>query len=72
MNLKLFTVFLLFLFVASCAPKQAIKQEEQPAPPAAEELILPDISQKKVVQEEKQLVVEGRERQRGTVRHAQL
>jgi general secretion pathway protein D len=58
MNFKLFTVFLLFLFVASCAPKQAIKQEEQPAPMPAEELVLPDISEKKVIQEEKQPVVQ--------------
>jgi len=39
MNLKLFAVFFLFLFVTSCAPKQALQQEEQPPalPPAAEQ-----------------------------------
>jgi len=37
MNFKLLTVFLLFLFAASCAPKQAVKQEEPPAAPAEEQ-----------------------------------
>ncbi len=54
MNFKLPAVFLLFLLVVSCAPKQAIKQEEQLIPPtAAEGLILPDIEQKKEMKEEK-------------------
>jgi general secretion pathway protein D len=56
MNLKLCAVFLLFLFVASCAPKQTVKQVEQPvvAPPAAEEIKLPDVDRKKEAIEEKQ------------------
>lgn len=54
MNFRPFVVFLLFLLVTSCAPKQAIKQEEQLIPPpTAEELILPDIEQKKEMEEEK-------------------
>ena len=36
------TVVLLFLFVTSCAPKQAVKQEEQTiTPPPAEEATTP-------------------------------
>jgi type II secretory pathway component GspD/PulD (secretin) len=54
MNLKLLTVFLLFLFITSCAPKQAVKQEEQPpAPLQTEELKTPDNAQKKEILEEK-------------------
>ncbi|RPI35573.1 MAG: hypothetical protein EHM54_07860, partial [Nitrospiraceae bacterium] len=56
MNLKLCAVFLLFLCVTSCAPKQTVKQVEQPvvAPPAAEEIKLPDVDRKKEAIEEKQ------------------
>lgn len=54
MNFKLFTVFLLFILVTSCAPKQAIKQEDQPTtPPPAEELILPDINHNQEIKDEK-------------------
>jgi general secretion pathway protein D len=50
MNFKLCAVFLLFLSVTSCAPKQTVKQVEQAVtPPQAEELKLPDIDQKKEV-----------------------
>jgi general secretion pathway protein D len=54
MKCKLLMVFLLFLFVASCAPKQAVKQEEQPpVPQPAEVAQLPDVEQKKEIKEEK-------------------
>ena len=60
MNLKVCAVFFLFLFVTSCAPKQTVKQVEQPVtPPAAEELKLPDLDRKKEVKEEKKPVAEG-------------
>ena len=53
MTYKLFTFILLLFLVTSCAPKQAVKQEEQlTLPPAAEELKLPDIGQKKEIMEE--------------------
>ena len=59
MKFKLLTVFLLFLFVTSCAPKHAVKQEELPAPPPpVEEITPPATGQKKVIQEEKKPVVE--------------
>jgi type II secretory pathway component GspD/PulD (secretin) len=54
MNFKLYTFFLLFLLVTSCAPRQAVKQEEQPpAPQPVEVAQLPDVEQKKEVREEK-------------------
>src|SRR3990172_8577152 len=53
MKCKLLTVLLLFVFVTSCAPKQAMKQEEQPVMPPQEELKLPDSDQKKEIKEEK-------------------
>ena len=54
MNLKRTAVFLLFLSVVSCAPKQAVKQEEQPiVPPPAVEVTPPDSGQKKEIIEAK-------------------
>jgi general secretion pathway protein D len=54
MNLRLCAAFFLFLCVTSCAPKQTVKQVEQPVIlPAAEELKLPDVERKKEVKEEK-------------------
>ena len=50
MKCKLLTVLLLFLFVTSCAPKQAVKPEEQPVMPPAEELKLPDAEKEKEIQ----------------------
>ena len=46
------TVFLLFLFVTSCAPKQAVKQTP-PVTPLAEEAKPADIGPKKEIKEEK-------------------
>jgi general secretion pathway protein D len=42
MKLKLLSIFILFVFITSCAPKQAVKQEELPVPPPAAEVRLPD------------------------------
>ena len=48
------TVLLLFLFVTSCAPKQAVKQEEQPPEaPLVEEAQPADSGQKEEIKEEK-------------------
>ena len=47
------TAVLLFLFVTSCAPKHAVKQEEQIITPPAAETKLPDAVQQKVITEEK-------------------
>jgi len=52
MNNKLLIVALLVLFVSSCAPKQAVQQEEPPvAAQPAEELKLPDVAKPKEVKE---------------------
>ena len=60
MNLKLCAVFLLFLSVISCAPKQTVKQVEQAVtPPQAEELKLPDVDRKKEAKEEQKPVAEA-------------
>ena len=55
MNFKLLTVFLLFLFVTSCAPKQAVKQEEQLITAACQRKSSNSLiaGQKKEIQEEK-------------------
>lgn len=46
-------VLLLFLFVTSCAPKQAVKQEEQPPVPPVEEEVQPaDSGQKTEIKQE--------------------
>ena len=48
-----FTVFLLLLFVTSCAPKQAVKQEEQIITPPAAETKISETAQKKEIKEKK-------------------
>jgi type II secretory pathway component GspD/PulD (secretin) len=54
MKCRLLVVLLLFLLVTSCAPKQAVKQEEQqPAPLHAEEVQLPEVSEQKEMKDEK-------------------
>jgi type II secretion system protein D len=54
MNFKFIAVFLFFLSVVSCAPKQAVKQEEQPMiPPPAAVVPPPDTGQKKEIIEAK-------------------
>lgn len=52
------TVFILFLFVTSCAPKQAVKQEEQIITPPTAETKLPDTAEKKEIKEDKTPVPE--------------
>ena len=47
------TFFILFLFVTSCAPKQAVKQEKQTITPPAAETKLPGTAGQKETKEEK-------------------
>lgn len=47
------TVLLLFLLVTSCAPKQAVKQEDQPAVPPVEEVQPADSGKKTEIKEVK-------------------
>ena len=46
------TVLLLFLLVTSCAPKQAVKQEEQPPAPPVEEALPADSGKKTEIKQE--------------------